>query len=137
MTIPATRLHLRRQLETHLADLGYSRPRMKNSTRPEPELVRLNPVRGHIAYGETVLRADLDKQACHERLVSFSQRRTRLRSSILFFIGVAVEDKIDLVTLLVRLGIHEGARGGHVHIVPIDPQPRATARPTVKKQKEQ
>jgi len=137
MTMPATRVHLRRQLEAHLTDLGYSRPRMKSTTRPEPELVRSNPVRGHIAYGETVLRADLGAQSCHERLISFSQRRTRLRSSILFFIGVAAEDKIDLTTLLVRLGIYDGARGGHVHVVPIDPQPRATARQPVKKQTKQ
>lgn len=91
--------------------------------------MRVSPIRGHIAYGETVLRSDLNQPSCHERLVSFSQRRTRHRSSILFFIGVAAEDQDDLAALLVRLGIRDGIRGGHVHVIPFESTPqRATTR---------
>ncbi|NJN50800.1 MAG: MFS transporter [Gammaproteobacteria bacterium] len=50
----------------------------------------MNPVRGRIVYGETILGSDLTRQTCHERLLSFSQRRTRHRSSILFFIGACL-----------------------------------------------
>jgi hypothetical protein len=88
---------------------------------PVPEIVRVSPVRGRIAYGETVLRSDLGRRRCHERLLSFSQRRTRRRSSILFFIGVAEGDEPALEELLQELDIRSGTRGGHVHVVPITP----------------
>jgi hypothetical protein len=114
-----TRLHLRRQLEAHLTALGYSRVRTRRGGGPVPEIVRVSPVRGRIAYGETVLHGDLRQRTCHERLLSFSQRRTRQRSSILFFIGVAVADQPDLEALLLALDIRSGTRGGHVHVVPI------------------
>ena len=76
-------------------------------------------MRGRIAYGETVLRSDLGRRSCHERLLYFSQRRTRQRSSILFFIGVADADERELAALLQRLDIRSNLRGGHVHVVPI------------------
>ena len=112
-------MHLRRQLEAHLTELGYSCVRMKRAGSPVPEIVRVSPVRGRIAYGETVLRGDLRLRSCHERLLFFSQRRTRHRSSILFFIGVAEADEPDLEALLQQLDIRSGTRGGHVHVVPI------------------
>jgi hypothetical protein len=119
--VPETslRTHLRRQLEAHLTQLGYSSVRGKQSGALVPEISRVNPVRGRIAYGETVLRDDLQRPRCHERLLSFSQRRTRHRSSILFFIGVAAVDEALLHALLEDLGICGGVRGGHVHVVPI------------------
>src|SRR4026207_1299330 len=84
----ATRAHLRRRLEAHLSELGYSTIGGKRTIEPVPELVRISPVRGRIAHGEVVSHEDLRLRSCHERLLSFSQRRTRTRSSILFFIGV-------------------------------------------------
>src|SRR5574341_2330860 len=124
-----TRRHLRRQLELYLTELGYSCVRMKRSMSPVPEIVRVSPIRGRIAYGETVLHGDLRRRACHERLLFFSQRRTRRRSSILFFIGVAAADEPELEALLVQLEIRSGTRGGHVHVVPIKPaQRRASSR---------
>ena len=114
-----TRVHLRRQLEAHLTDLGYSSVRKTRPGSPAPEIVRVSPVRGRIVYGETVLRADLGRRRCHERLLSFSQRRTRFRSSILFFIAVAAADKPELDALLEQLDIRNGTRGGHVHVVPV------------------
>jgi hypothetical protein len=98
---------------------------------PVPEIVRVSPVRGRIAYGETVLRGDLRRRSCHERLLFFSQRRTRHRSSILFFIGVAEADEPELEALLQRLDIRSNTRGGHVHVVPIAmpaASPATTAR---------
>ena len=123
------RLHLRRELEAHLTELGYSSVRVMGDEPPVPEIVRISPVRGRIAYGETVLHADLDRKACHERLLFFSRRRTRHRSSILFFIGVGEADQHKLETLLARLEIRSGARGGHVHVVPIAAPARRSARP--------
>jgi hypothetical protein len=129
---PSERLYLRRQLEARLTELGYSCVRTKRPGLPVPEIVRVSPVRGRIAYGETVLRGDLRRRSCHERLLFFSQRRTRHRSSILFFIGVAEEDEPELEALLEQLDIRSGTRGGHVHVVPIAaaiaPRRRATAR---------
>ena len=119
------RAYLRRQLEAHLIRLGYSSVRAKRNIEPIPEIARINPVRGRMVYGETVLRSDLQLPHCHERLVSFSQRRTRHRSSILFFIGVATVDEAELHALLEQLGICGGVRGGHVHVVPIAPETRA------------
>jgi hypothetical protein len=119
MADSALRLHLRRQLELYLAELGYSGARIRRAGAPAPELVRVSPIRGRVVYGETVLRADLRRRSCHERLLFFSQRRTRHRSSILFFIGVAEEDAADLAALLEQLDIRSGTRGGHVHVVPI------------------
>jgi hypothetical protein len=115
----ATRLHLRRHLEAHLTALGYSTARTKRTGAPAPEIVRVSPIRGRIAYGETVLHSDLQRRRCHDRLLSFSQRRTRHRSSILFFIGIAEADEADLEMLLQELDIRTRTRGGHVHVVPI------------------
>jgi hypothetical protein len=62
-------------------------------------------------------------------LLFFSQRRTRQRSSILFFIGVAASDQRDLEALLAKLEIQSATRGGHVHVVPIAaPEPAARTR---------
>lgn len=120
MSKSPTRLHLRRELEAHLTELGYSSVRKANGGNPAPEIVRVNPVRGRIVYGETVLHGDLQRKTCHERLLFFSQRRTRHRSSILFFIGVAAEDEPALSALLEELDIRNATRGGHVHVVPVD-----------------
>jgi hypothetical protein len=79
----------------------------------------MSPVRGRLAYGETVLHSDLRSRRCHERLLFFSQRRTRRRSSILFFIAVAEKDQADLEALLEQLGIRNATRGGHVHVLPV------------------
>lgn len=114
-----TRAHLRRELQGHLTRLGYSSARSGRAGTCVPEFVRVNPVRGRIAYGETVLRSDLSRPSCHERLICFSQRRTRSRTTILFFIGVAEADKRELEKLLERLEIRSSTRGGHVHVVPI------------------
>jgi hypothetical protein len=119
MSESPARARLRRQLESHLTELGYSCVRTKRAGTPVPEIVRVSPVRGRIAYGETVLHEDLNRRSCHERLLFFSQRRTRHRSSILFFIGVAEADEPELEALLQRLDIRSGTRGGHVHVVPI------------------
>ena len=123
------RARLRRQLEAHLTALGYSCVRTKRAGSPVPEIVRVSPVRGRIAYGETVLHDDLEQRSCHERLLFFSQRRTRHRSSILFFIGVAEADEPELQALLEQLEIRNGMRGGHVHVIPI-PAPAARRRAT-------
>ncbi|HVN86812.1 MAG TPA: hypothetical protein VMW17_18430 [Candidatus Binatia bacterium] len=117
----AVREHLRRRLGEHLTELGYSWVRSSRGTLPVPEIVRVSPVRRRIAYGETVLRSDLGRRRCHERLLCFSQRRTRRRSSILFFIGVAAGDEVALEALLQELDIRSRTRGGHVHVVPITP----------------
>ncbi|MBP1684885.1 MAG: hypothetical protein H6Q33_1028 [Deltaproteobacteria bacterium] len=113
-----SRGYLRRQLEAHLTRLGYSTVRAGRPGATMPEIVRISPVRGRIAYGETVLGTDLRSARCHQRLVSFAQRRTRHRSTILFFIGVAETDRAELETLLERLEIRSATRGGHVHVVP-------------------
>lgn len=130
MSATAERTHLRRQLEAHLTQLGYSSQRPKRAGRVEPEIVRVSPVRGRIVYGEIVQPNDLRSKTCHERLLMFSQRQTRQRSSILFFIGVAAEDQADLEALLEQLSIRDGLRGGHVHVVPIAAreQPRRPIR---------
>ena len=118
MTTAPARLHLRRELEAYLTQLGYSTVRAGRVGAPMPEIVRVSPVRGRIAYGETVLGSDLRSERCHQRLLSFSQRRTRHRSTILFFIGVAEADRPELETLLQQLEIRSAVRGGHVHVVP-------------------
>ena len=118
MSEAAARLHLRRQLGAHLTALGYSSARTKRSGELIPEIVRLS-IRGRIAYGETVLHSDLRRRRCHDRLLSFSQRRTRHRSSILLFIGIAEADQANLEALLHDLDIRSKTRGGHVHVVPI------------------
>jgi hypothetical protein len=103
----------------------------------EPDLIRVNPTRGHIAFGEAVLRGDLTQTDCHERLLQFSQRRTRRRSTILFFIGVSESDEADVIALLEKLEIRNGTRGGHVHVVAFDLQrkrPVERARPTKRSQ---
>jgi hypothetical protein len=102
-----------------LSSLGYSSARPGKARPPVPEIVRVSPVRGRIVYGATVLHSDLRSRESHERLISFSQRRTRQRSSILFFIGVAAGDQAALEALLQQLEIRTGTRGGHVHVVPI------------------
>jgi hypothetical protein len=130
------RLFLRRKLEAHLAELGYSGVGMRRAGAPIPELVRVSPVRGRIVYGETVLHADLRRKTCHERLLFFSQRRTRHRSSILFFIGVAEADVAELDALLEQLDIRSGTRGGHVHVIAIAlPAPKAAAGPKAPRKK--
>jgi len=121
MSESSARMHLRRQLEAHLTELGYSRVRTNRSAAPAPEIARVSPVRGRIVYGETVLHDDLRRPGCHERLVEFSHRHTRRRSSILFFIGVDENDKAELEALLEHLQIRTRTRGGHVHVVPIAP----------------
>ncbi len=121
MNVPPARLHLRRKLEAHMTELGYSSVRTGNGGAVVPEIMRVNPVGGSIAYGETVLHNDLRRRRCHERLCSLSQRRTRHRSTILLFIGVAEADRQELETLLVQLEIRNGVRGGHVHVVPVSP----------------
>lgn len=113
------RAHLRRALERHVADLGYSCVHAGSAGEHVPEIVRVSPTRGHVAYGETVLRADLGRKRCRERLLAFSQHRTRRRSSILFFIAVPAEDRDALEALLAKLEIRSGFRGGHVHVVPV------------------
>ena len=128
MADTAIRLHLRRQLAQHVSDLGYSLS-LEAPGPEEPEILRMSPVRRRIAYGETVLKADLKKKRCHDRLRLFSQRRTRRRGSILFFIGVTEDDQQELETLLADLEIRSGIRGGHVHIVPIA-KPESSARRT-------
>jgi hypothetical protein len=127
MSKSPTRLQLRHELEAHLTELGYSSARKGNGGNPAPEIVRVNPVRGRIVYGETVLRRDLRRPSCHQRLLFFSQRRTRHRSSILFFIGVAKEDEAELTALLEHLDIRSSTRGGHVHVVAVA-EPAASGR---------
>lgn len=119
MTESLVRAYLHRELEAHMVRLGYSRERIRQGT-PVAEIARMSPVRGRLAYGETVLHTDLRRRGCHERLLFFSQRRTRQRASILFFIGVAESDREALELLLEELGIRNGVRGGHVQIVPIE-----------------
>jgi hypothetical protein len=128
------RAHLRRQLEAHLTQLGYSIARSKRTGELDPEIVRVSAVRGRIVYGETILRSDLQLTRCHQRLLSISQRRTRHRGTILFFIGVAEADAAELQALLQTLDICNRTRGGHVHVVPIaEPAPvRRPARRTVR-----
>ena len=130
MSAASERAHLRRQLEAHLTKLGYSSVRPRRAGRVEPEIVRVSPVRGRIVYGEIVLPADLRSKTCHERLVTFSQRQTRQRSSILFFIGVPTEDQPELESLLEQLSIRDGLRGGHVHVIPIAAPEKTTTRKT-------
>jgi hypothetical protein len=120
------RRHLRRELEAHLIQLGYSKIRAPRGSDLGPEIVRVSPVRGRLVYGETVLRTDLRQPRCHERLLRFSRRRTRHRSTILFFIGVAEADLRGIETLLEQLEIRSATRGGHVHVVAIaGPKPAA------------
>ena len=128
MADSSLRLHLRHQLTAHVSELGYSLS-LEAPGPDEPEILRMSPVRRRIAYGETVLRSDLKKKRCHDRLRLFSSRRTRRRGSILFFIGVTVDDQRELETLLADLEIRSGIRGGHVHVVPIA-LPETTARRT-------
>jgi hypothetical protein len=113
------RAHLRQELEAHLARLGYSLPRVRQLGTHTAEVARVNPVRGRMAYGATVLRADLKRPRCHQQLLFFSQRRTRRRSSIPFFIAVGDDDRAALESLLEELGIRDGVRGGHVQIVSV------------------
>ncbi len=117
----ALRDHVRRALNDHMSSLGFTRPRLAESAGPAPEIVRRNPGRGRIAFGETVLRSDLQRATCHERLKTFSQRRTRSRSTILFFIGIIEDEREEVEGLLEKLGIRSSTGGGHVLIVPIAP----------------
>ena len=123
-----SRRHLRRELEAHLIELGYSRVCVRRAGTLEPEIVRVSPMRGRLVYGETVLRSDLEQPRCHERLLRFAQRRTRQRSTILFFIGVAEADLYGIEALLGQLEIRSATRGGHVHVVPIAPPKPARRR---------
>jgi hypothetical protein len=119
------RSHLRRELEAHLSDLGYTFIRQINRVgAPAAEVARLSPVRGRLVYGETVLRSDLRRRRCHDRLRFFAQRRTRRRSQILFFVAVEEDCRADLEALLIDLGIRGAARGGNVHVLAISvPRP--------------
>lgn len=128
-TDSALRIHLRRELNAHLTQLGYTDSRPLNRGPIIPEIVRMNPVRGRIVYGETILGSDLGRRTCHERLLSFSQRRTRHRSSILFFIGVVETHQAELESLLEELEIRSAVGGGHVHVVPIAAPQKSRARP--------
>ena len=128
-TDSALRIHLRRELNAHLTQLGYTDSRPLNRGPIIPEIVRMNPVRGRIVYGETILGSDLGRRTCHERLLSFSQRRTRHRSSILFFIGVVETHQAELESLLEELEIRSAVGGGHVHVVPIAAPQKGRARP--------
>ncbi len=115
----ALREHLRSQLDAHMVGLGYKAPRAVADASKAPEIVRRNAARGKIAYGETVLVADLQDEACRDRLVAFSKRRTRRRSSILFFVGVVEAEAEQVEKVLVEIGIHGASGGGHVQIVPL------------------
>jgi hypothetical protein len=134
-TDSALRIHLRRELNAHLARLGYTDSRPLNRGPIIPEIVRMNPVRGRIVYGETILGSDLGHRTCHERLLSFSQRRTRHRSSILFFIGVVETHQAELETLLEELEIRSAVGGGHVHVVPIAAPQKNRARQKTRQKK--
>ena len=128
-TEAVARLHLRRELETHLDGLGYTFVRhIHRVGAPAAEIARLSPVRGRLVYGETVLRADLRRRRCHDRLRFFAQRRTRRRSQILFFVAVDEECRSELETLLVELGIRGAVRGGNVHILAVSVPPRPSRR---------
>lgn len=121
----ATRQHLRRELETHLDGLGYTFVRQIHRVgAPTAEIARLSPVRGRLVYGETVLRADMRRKQCHDRLRFFAQRRTRRRSQILFFVAVEEECRDDLEALLIELGIRCAVRGGNVHVLGVNVPPR-------------
>src|SRR5262252_2300286 len=123
------RQHLRRELEAHLHDLGYTFDRSINRVgAPSAEIARSSPVRGRLVYGETVLRSDLRKRRCHDRLRFFAQRRTRRRSQILFFIAVEEDCRADLEALLVELGIRNALRGGNVHVLAVSGTRRSRAR---------
>jgi hypothetical protein len=115
---PGIRSYLRRELENHLDGLGYTFSRHINRVGvPAAEVARLSPVRGRLVYGETVLRSDLRRRQCHDRLRFFAQRRTRRRSQILFFVAVEEECRNDLEALLIELGIRCAVRGGNVHVL--------------------
>ena len=126
MSDTLARAQLRRELEAHLTRLGYSVQRVKPAGPVAAEVARVHPVRSRIAYGATFLRSDLKRPNCHKQLIFFSQRRTRRRSSIPFFIAVAETDRGDLESLLEQLGVRDGVRGGHVQIVIVD---RPASRP--------
>jgi hypothetical protein len=127
-TETAARLHLRRELEAHLDSFGYTVNRhVTRVGAPVAEVARLSPVRGRLVYGETVLRSDLRKRRCHDRLRFFAQRRTRRRSQILFFIAVEEDCRVELETLLVELGIRNALRGGNVHVLPVSGTRRTRA----------
>jgi hypothetical protein len=126
MSDTLARAQLRRELEAHLTRLGYSVPRVKSAGPVAAEVARVHPVRSRIAYGATFLKSDLKRPNCHKQLIFFSQRRTRRRSSIPFFIAVSETDRTDLEALLEELGVRDGVRGGHVQIVIVD---RPASRP--------
>jgi hypothetical protein len=122
---PTARLHLRRELGAHLESLGYTFVRRMHRTgEPLAEIARVNPVRGRLVYGETVLRADLRRRRCHERLQYFAHRRTRRRGQIPLFIAVEESCVNDLEALLVDLGIRGAVRGGNVYVLPVSATPQ-------------
>jgi len=129
-TEAATRQVLRRELEAHLDGLGYTFVRhIHRVGAPEAEIARLSPVRGRLVYGETVVRADLRRRRCHDRLRFFAQRRTRRRSQILFFVAVEEQYRNELEALFIELGIRGAVRGGNVHVVGVNipARPRRSA----------
>lgn len=117
----ALRTHVRRALNDHMSSLGFTTPRPAEKGATVPEIVRRNPGRGRIAFGETFLRGDLQRESCHQRLKTFAQRRTRSRSTILFFIGIVEDEREEVEGLLEKLGIRSSTGGGHVLLVPIAP----------------
>jgi len=126
----ATRKLLRRELEAHLDGLGYTSVRhIHRVGAPEAEIARLSPVRGRLVYGETVVRADLRRRRCHDRLRFFAHRRTRRRSQILFFVAVEEQCRDELEALFIELGIRGAVRGGNVHVLPVIVPPRSRRRP--------
>src|SRR5215468_5716190 len=129
-TEATTRQALRRELEAHLDGLGYTFVRhIHRVGAPEAEIARLSPVRGRLVYGETVVRADLRRRRCHDRLRFFAQRRTRRRSQILFFVAVEEQYRNELEALFIELGIRGAVRGGNVHVVGVNipARPRRSA----------
>ena len=128
-TETATRQVLRRELEAHLDGLGYTFVRHIHRVGvPEAEVARLSPVRGRLVYGETVVRADLRRRRCHDRLRFFAQRRTRRRSQILFFVAVEEQCRNDLEALFIELGIRGAVRGGNVHVLAVSIPPPVRKR---------
>jgi len=109
-----------------LDSFGYTMARHVNRVgAPLAEIARISPVRGRLVYGETVLRPDLRRKRCHDRLRFFAQRRTRRRSQILFFIAVEEDCRDQLEALLIDLGIRNALRGGNVHVLGVSPPPKA------------
>jgi len=117
-----------------LDSFGYTMARHVNRVgAPLAEIARISPVRGRLVYGETVLRPDLRRKRCDDRLRFFAQRGTRRRSQILFFIAVEEVCRNELEALLVDLGIRNALRGGNVHVLAVAPPPKAGVNGGIKR----